>query len=106
MIGPLRFRKKNPVTWTLRRRAYPALLLQLSILYLRSPGFRSFVRFTLRHRRFINMRLLAVGTRGYLFATNSRITISGFGAFVLPHNKASHPDVKTAARFRRRCFRR
>jgi len=103
MIGPLRFRKKITVTWSLRRRAYPALLLQIFILYLRSPGFRSFVRVALRNRRFLSMRFLAVGTRGYLLATNSRITISGFGSFVLPHNKAinyapSAPDALTARR--------
>ena len=103
MIRPLRFRRKMTVTWSLRRRAYPALLLQIFVLYLRSPGFRSFVRFALRHRRSLNMRVLAVGTRGYLLATNSRITISGFGSFGLPHNKAinfapSAPDALTARR--------
>jgi len=103
MIGPFRFRKKVTVAWRLRRRAYPALLLQIVVLYLRSAGFRSFVRFALRHRRFLNKRFLTVGTRGYLLATNSRITISGFGSFVLPHNKAinyapSAPDALTARR--------
>jgi hypothetical protein len=67
--------------------AYPVLLLRMSILYLRSPAFRSFVRLCIRHRRFINMRLLAACTKGYLLATNSRITIAGFGSFVLPHNQ-------------------
>jgi len=88
MIGLSKHRRKKAVTWTVRRRAYPALLFRFCILYLRSPAFRSAVKLALRHRRIINLRLLTIGTRGYLLATNSRITITGFGSMVLPHNKA------------------
>lgn len=84
MIGLLKRRRKKSITWTVRRRAYPALLFRLAVLYIRSPAFRSMVRFSIRHRRFINMRFFAVATKGYLLATNSRITIAGFGSFGLP----------------------
>ena len=104
----LNLQSRKPVRWTVRRRAYPTLLFRLCVLYLRSPTFRAVVKVSIRHRRFINLRFLAFGTKGYLLATNSRITFSGFGYFVPPQNKnrqyaPSGPDGKTAARFRRRC---
>jgi hypothetical protein len=80
--------RSKPITWSVRWRAYPILFFRLFVLYLRSPAFRSLVKFGVRHRRFINMRVLAFGTKGYLLATNSRITISGLGSLVLPQNKA------------------
>jgi hypothetical protein len=64
-------------TWTIRRRAYPLLLLRFAILYLRSSTFRSMVKMSYRHRRRINWRLAASCTKAYLLATNSRITIAG-----------------------------
>lgn len=87
MISLPKYYRKKPVTWAVRRRAYPALLYQFCVLYLRSQAFRSTVKFSFRHRRFINLRMLAMVTRGYLLATDSRITFAGFSSLTLPQNK-------------------
>jgi len=88
MMEMFNLRRSRPITWRVRWRAYPILFIRLCVLYLRSPAIRSLVKFSLRHRRFINMRALTFGTKGYLLATNSRITISSLGSIVLPQNKA------------------
>jgi len=90
MIGLHKYRRKKSITWTVRWRAYPGLHLRFCVLYLHSSTFRSIVRLSIRNRRFINKRVLALGTKWYLLATNSRITIAGFGSFVLPHNKPGY----------------
>jgi len=77
-------REKKIVTWTVRKRAYFQLFFRLLVLYLRSPIFRNLVKHSIRHRRSINSRFLLTGTKAYLLATNSRITISGFDSFILP----------------------
>jgi len=92
MIALLKTRKKKRMTWTVRKRAYLILLLRLSIWYLRSPVLRKFVILSLRHRRFVNTRFILLVTKGYLLATNSRITIHGSGAFVLPIKLLSRFD--------------
>lgn len=69
--------KVGYATWTIRRRAYPLLLLRLTILYFRSASFRAIVRLSYRHRRCINWGLVRSCIRAYLFATNARITIAG-----------------------------
>jgi hypothetical protein len=98
MIGMPRHYRRKPVTWTVRRRAYPALLFRFLVLYLSSSTFRSTVKLSFHHRRFINLRVVAFCTKGYLLATSSRITINGFGSVVLPHNKNRQ--------FARRCGKR
>jgi len=89
-------RKKKVLTWTIRKRAYFQLFFRLSAFYLRSPIFRTFVKHSIRHRRFINSRFVLASAKAYLLATNSRITIAGFRPFVLPHNKYGQQGQPTS----------
>lgn len=86
MIQLFSRRKKRTLSWTIRRRAYPLLVLQLAILYIRSSKFRALVRVSVRHRRAISINMLCKLAKGYLLVTNSRLTINGFAAFSLPKN--------------------
>jgi len=80
-------RKKKMLTWSVRKRAYFQLFFRVVYLYLRSRKFRALVKHSFRQRRLINSKYLLAVAKAYLLATNSRITILGFGPFVLPLNK-------------------
>ena len=80
MKNLFRNRKRKFLTWEVKRRAYPLLILRLSFLYLRSPTFRSVIRASRRHRKYIKAPILRKATKAYLLATNSRVTIAGIGA--------------------------